>query len=1115
MKRPHVDLDASSLGETLRLARTFIAGSVRLSPRQRGLEVAAGTPAAAWFRGVLPWERSPPSRTGGTYELSLAMSLAAERLLERHPTVSLRVAEDVLQLWTPERALQAVRLRPAVELPLPRISAKATLEAAEAEELANDLEALLEGTEEGAARLVLTLSPAIGNICLLLGSEALTSRSLGVGAEVEAGLEAQGRYRVTFAPRRAMELMQESWEDLELCITDEGGLLLRGSEDECRWEGYWPGDAPTTPTSAPRPATPRVPVPAPSDGPSGWPSPGREGTQPPPIALGPLPAGGIPGKEGGDEVVAVATSPAHLVEPETVGETVVTPDVPQGPPPAPLPNAYHAEKISEGPPPPSDRGGRAWARELAERWARTSWVPASSPSAWREAVEHWSEVLTHLQQRWPDLPEPPWEGWDPANACHQDLVRLLFDPRVLLSHLVLACEAPVGFVLDMVGEIVRVSAEGEEPGVGVFTAPPGRALDALRELARVGVGFWKMGGTPEPAKLELPLELVGPWRKATENEMAVLWAGIRRSPSAHDVARVGGGPHLPLAVLLAMAQRGELKATQLGPLYKASRTRLREALSLPSDGVADLVHRVAVDLELAKTEDGLLRPEEGALKFFERSESALRDRWMAVTLFWAGRATRALLQVLGEVPAGDWITLPALAIVTRRRMERLSSPRSACTWSHPAHEIGTALELLLLSGMIEASVSQPAEADGAPRELRELRLTDTGRTYLATGDGSPVSPMVPSTDRNSRTRFHVLPDYEVTVPAESLAPSDAWALAQTSDLISADRMVRFRISRDRVASAAREGFDGAALLRFLRERSPRAVPQNVATAIVDWGPRQPHVVVAQHFEVQGLDHGAGAAAPADRQAPLLSRLRAGLPVGARLPGRFQRWGEGPSGWAQLLLSWDEIGALRKGLEEAQGYGEPVPPALRELWDFLGARLPGTPSRARNAHVPTLEELGGIGDVPLGPRTAPPAAPPPPCPSPCASKPPSGEVVLTETEELLRGMIRRGSAVVAERRVRETTTYDAVTLTPYCLVAGEGNAVYLVAGDHRTSNLQLLRTSRFADVKASRVPAQRRTAREIYGFLEGLAGAFQLLEPPPGASSWAGGRALGPKWRSLG
>ncbi len=1054
-----MDLHAHSLLEMLRLGRSVSDGPARFSPRLDGLEVAFGGPAGPGFRGVLRWRGAPPRRTGSSYELSHSYLGGLLELLDRQASVSLRIAEDMLQLWTPQKAFQATRVGPRSDGGVPELVATARMDARVAAHLGLSLATAARTASDGPARLLLTLTPAVGNLCLLVGSEALTSLSLGPGSDVPAELESDDRRQTTAATLGLEKLLLEADDgEVVLSITSNGGIFLRGSSYPGTWEAWWaPETLPSAPEGAPQSPemTPAEPVERRSSARTAHPS------SPIPSPLSPPMAAGLSVPSNG-QATAVSSPPASDL---SVPLAVPDPDT--------LAKAWNG----------------TWMETMAELWAQHGWKPASPPENWQTLVEHWSRVLAHLKERWPDLSEPPWEVWDPSKASVALLPRLLLDPRVLLAHVATDSRLSPGFLSELGAILAEHSKKRSVVDHLILGSPSREGEVSLRSLSLVGFGSWR----PDEVRpsLQVPGELSRALGLALAKEEPMLWVGRVAAPSVTETLRLDAGPHLPLAVLLALARRGELRVTQTGELYKSSTARLQEALALRSSPVVEILRRIASDLDLVRVVDGYLRPTNEAEGHFARSPEDLRARWLATVLLDAGPIARATLYTLDELPPGTWLTTLALGFALEKRVPRMGGPRRAGPMTPPPSlALPSVLSALLLAGMVEVSGTEA---------FLETRLTDTARAVIAGGGVPPPPPGGASSNSPPSTSapFHVLPDFEVAVPAEHLRPSDAWALAQAADLVSADRVVRFRLTRERIADAAREGLDGDRLLRLLRERSPRPVPGNVAHAIMEWGPASVHPEVLQTVELQGVPApGEGAAQPF---GPTLEQLCGRIPRGGRIPGRLRRWGEGEEAWGQLLLSPTELSALREHLEESV-FGGPVPKGLEEIWEFLGAQLPSPRGRTKKVPAPTLEEVGGLGLPPRSPlegRPAPPRLPAPPRPQPTARP---AETPITEVEQTLIAMIREKRIVTVQRQVRGTSVVESAMLTPYCLVEGPEGARYLVAEDHRSHNLQLLRTSRFVEVAPGRPLWNRRSSAQIEEFLESLPGPLTILEPALGSRS---------------
>ncbi|MFS0871531.1 helicase-associated domain-containing protein [Paenibacillus xylanilyticus] len=82
--------------------------------------------------------------------------------------------------------------------------------------------------------------------------------------------------------------------------------------------------------------------------------------------------------------------------------------------------------------------------------------------------------------------------------------------------------------------------------------------------------------------------------------------------------------------------------------------------------------------------------------------------------------------------------------------------------------------------------------------------------------------------------FFVQPDFEIMVPPE-VTPQVRWKLEYCAELISLDRMSIYRVTKEQIMNASRNGFTCDKVMEFLDRYAATRVPEHVRMAIQQWG----------------------------------------------------------------------------------------------------------------------------------------------------------------------------------------------------------------------------------------------------------------------------------------
>ena len=508
--------------------------------------------------------------------------------------------------------------------------------------------------------------------------------------------------------------------------------------------------------------------------------------------------------------------------------------------------------------------------------------------------------------------------------CPEQVARQIADLAAEELRLLAACCAagaplPAG-LLEAAGGSLRFPTDCVSPRAYLahLTAP----LSPLEQLFLRGFLHARPG--PAQSKLTLPADL-----------QAVLGtilapAAIESCPPA-PISRIAALPALEHRIvgLLELAQAGRLEVQAGGTLNRISLQRLArrwkhdpDAAMVRSEERWRYVRFLRCTLRnaglLRMSADGYLRPTGAAGRWLEqapdrRLQHLLQDwaagNWDEFADFLAppmpsidpAPLRRALLTLLAELPAAQWVAIADLAEHLRWRepellleLELTSTPRlDLAEWLRAG--LGSSLHWLALVDI--------GQADDAQARPLAIRLSRPGSAVLHGEALDPATVPPPAVQAN----------FEIVVPpgTDLLTRFQISRIADVKTPGTSSEVELYRLSRHSILRAARQGIDAGAIERFLRRATDHALPPNVLDAIQEWAGNYGRLHMMRGGVLQA-------------DAPLLlERLRRDrrlrLPDYAPLDER--RW----------LLPEGDVAALLAVLQRA-GYGvsgdiEPLEPAL--------------------------------------------------------------------------------------------------------------------------------------------------------------------------------------------
>lgn len=276
-------------------------------------------------------------------------------------------------------------------------------------------------------------------------------------------------------------------------------------------------------------------------------------------------------------------------------------------------------------------------------------------------------------------------------------------------------------------------------------------------------------------------------------------------------------------LFLSYVRKKGCKLTQNGTLFK--RTQQELEVFLGRDETVDdtlfpmrypprlaFIVYFAKSRALVKEQDGMLVLGPKAAEWKAQDVKALRqdlfDYW-AQTFMSHDADLTTLFWIMMRSPEGSWLSLESLL----RQMENLTLNQAPNGFSIRAEKnlVGD-LEYL---GVLDVSRSFGSTS---------VRVTPLGRALVGLG---------PWPEEKFEDKIYVEPNFEVMVPC-GIHPAILWDIDFLADLVRADQMMIFKLSRSSVYRAVQHGIDPASMVRFLQSRAGSPLPQNVAYSIAHW-----------------------------------------------------------------------------------------------------------------------------------------------------------------------------------------------------------------------------------------------------------------------------------------
>jgi len=332
---------------------------------------------------------------------------------------------------------------------------------------------------------------------------------------------------------------------------------------------------------------------------------------------------------------------------------------------------------------------------------------------------------------------------------------------------------------------------------------------------------------------------------------AELWGRTFQESDFTAVRDPGGDLLSDLARLIAEVRERPFKVTRDRGLGRTARKRLKERMVFPEvpgvdrEELVDFLFRFADARGLLGVDPaGTVRPTREAEGFLRSPlpdqtralfQHAERERAAGERDFHFKELKRLALARLPDLAGGGWVDALAVPHAARARYLATLEERgvrdsylSRFQYSvEPPREDVAALSWRLvqfLTGRLHAMGLLEAAFQGA--QPVAFRLSALGRRVLGLAAPREAAPI--------GNGLVVNPDFEVLVLPEARDAELLYALDRFAERLQSDRVVRFRITRERVKAAVSAGLGGDRIVELLASRAGPGLPQNVQYSIQEW-----------------------------------------------------------------------------------------------------------------------------------------------------------------------------------------------------------------------------------------------------------------------------------------
>lgn len=276
-------------------------------------------------------------------------------------------------------------------------------------------------------------------------------------------------------------------------------------------------------------------------------------------------------------------------------------------------------------------------------------------------------------------------------------------------------------------------------------------------------------------------------------------------------------------LFLSYVRKNGCKLTQNGTLFKRTQQELEVFLGR-DETMDDALFPVrypprlaflvffAKSRALVKEENGMLVLGPRAAEWRTQDVKSLRkdlfDYWLQTFMSHDADLT-TLFWIMMRSPEGSWLSMESLL----GQMENLAL-------NYAPNGFSIRVEKNLVGDLEYLGALDVSRSFGAT----SVRVTPLGRALAGLG---------PWPEEKFEDKIYVESNFEVMVPS-GIHPAVLWDIDFVADLVRADQMMIFKLSRSSVYRAVQHGIDPASVVHFLQAHSGSPLPQNVAYSIAHW-----------------------------------------------------------------------------------------------------------------------------------------------------------------------------------------------------------------------------------------------------------------------------------------
>jgi predicted transcriptional regulator len=202
---------------------------------------------------------------------------------------------------------------------------------------------------------------------------------------------------------------------------------------------------------------------------------------------------------------------------------------------------------------------------------------------------------------------------------------------------------------------------------------------------------------------------------------------------------------------------------------------------------------------------------------------------------WGGewpRFRKRLLERLGELPVGTWVTLDSFAARFGADEPGALGAHFTAAMNHEAMPDSTEeRRQAVLRAAVETTIVTAADWLGlvqlsSSQRRTIIAVTELGSWLCGHRDDSPDVPELGTHPLTVQANFQIL------LPRPT--PRRVWALSAFADVERLDRVSSYQLTRASIERGMSAGLSTAQIIGFLEQQGEEALPQNVAFEIESW-----------------------------------------------------------------------------------------------------------------------------------------------------------------------------------------------------------------------------------------------------------------------------------------